>query len=153
MIDGEARQIIERFPLGFVATVTAEGLPRVSPKGTFVITGPAEVSFAHIRSPGTLANLAQRPEVEVNFFDPFLRKAVRLRGTASVAEKGSGGFGALIGTFEDLHPTLAARIRALVRIAVSDLSLVTTPPYDDGVTEAEMIALYKAKFAGFYPDA
>ncbi|MYI69531.1 MAG: pyridoxamine 5'-phosphate oxidase family protein, partial [Boseongicola sp. SB0673_bin_14] len=28
---------------------------------------------------------------------------------------------------------------------------LATPPYDDGVTEDEMIALYKSRFAELYP--
>ncbi|MFT6945448.1 MAG: hypothetical protein ACJAUW_002030, partial [Yoonia sp.] len=28
---------------------------------------------------------------------------------------------------------------------------IWTPPYDDGATEAEMIARYKAKFGALYP--
>ena len=37
IIPVSARQIIEQFPLGFVATVTKDGAPSVSPKGTFLV--------------------------------------------------------------------------------------------------------------------
>ncbi|MDC1052906.1 LysE family translocator [Planktomarina temperata] len=36
-------------------------------------------------------------------------------------------------------------------IKVSEVKPLSTPPYDDGVTEAEMIALYKEKYAKMYP--
>jgi hypothetical protein len=38
-----------------------------------------------------------------------------------------------------------------VVIQVSEVKPLSTPPYDDGVTEAEMIALYKEKYAEMYP--
>ncbi len=39
----------------------------------------------------------------------------------------------------------------IVRISAGEVRPLTTPPYDDGATEEEMIALYKAKFAEMYP--
>ena len=54
-----------------MATVTPEGRPAVSPKGTFLVLDDETIAFGHIRSPGTLANLARRPEAEVNFVDQW----------------------------------------------------------------------------------
>ncbi|MYK30737.1 MAG: pyridoxamine 5'-phosphate oxidase family protein, partial [Boseongicola sp. SB0670_bin_30] len=36
MLDAEAQRIIREFPLGVVATVTPDGEPAASPKGTFL---------------------------------------------------------------------------------------------------------------------
>ncbi len=145
-----ARDLIARFPLGFVATVTADGRPHLSPKGTFLVLDDATIAFGEIRSPGTLANLAHRPEAEVNFIDQWLRKGVRARGPARIVEPGAD-FDALIGRWRDVWGDLAARINVLVLISAEEVGIVTTPPYDDGATEAEMIALYKQKFAEIYP--
>ena len=78
MIPRPARDVIARPPLGFVATITPDGQPAVSPKGTFLVLDDATIGFGNIRSPGTLANLAARPGVEVCFVDPFTRKGARL---------------------------------------------------------------------------
>ena len=53
-IDDFAKTLIARFPLGFVATVTPEGRPHLSPKGTFLVLDDSTVAFAEIRSPDTL---------------------------------------------------------------------------------------------------
>ena len=145
-----AQSMIARFPLGFVATVTADGHPHLSPKGTFLVLDDTTIAFAEIRSPDTMANLAHQPMAEVNFVDQWLRKAVRVRGPVRVGETGAE-FDALIGKWREVWGDLADRINALVLISAQEVKTVTTPPYDDGVTEEEMVALYTEKFAAIYP--
>lgn len=151
MIDAAAKDLIARFPLGFVATVQPDGTPAVSPKGTFLVVDDTTLAFAHIRSPGTLRGLGHCAETEVNFIDVFRRKGLRVAGTAHVHERGGDGFGALLPRFEAVWPDLVPRMKALVQIDVRRVGTYTTPPYDDGATEDEMIAAYKAKFAEMFP--
>lgn len=151
MISAEIRALIEQFPLGFVATCQPGGTPAVSPKGTFLVLDDRRIAFAHIRSPGTLRGIAHQPAVEVNFIDVFRRKGARLAGKAEVVARGDAGFGTLEPRFAATWPDLAPRIKALVVIGVERASVMRTPPYDDGATEAEMIALYKARFAEMFP--
>ena len=151
MLTGEMITLIERFPLGMVATVRPEGGAAVSPKGTFRVISPTELAFAVIRSPGTVANIAEVPGVEVGFLDPFARKAVRARGVARTHRRGQPGYLHHFPAFEATWPDLAPRMSALVTIALSKVEMVWTPPYDDGATEAEMIDAYKAKYGDIYP--
>ena len=148
-LDEFAKTVITRFPLGFVATVTADGRPHLSPKGTFLVLDDQTVAFAEIRSPDTMANLAHHPMAEVNFVDQWLRKGVRVRGPVRVVPKGAE-FDALVARWREVWGDLADRVNALVLISAEEVSQITTPPYDDGVTEEEMIALYKAKFGAIY---
>ena len=60
--------------LGFVATVCPDGTPNLSPKGTTAVWDDDHLVFANIRSPGTLANLRQNANVELNVVDPFARR-------------------------------------------------------------------------------
>lgn len=145
-----AKDLIAKFPLGFVATVTSDGAPAVSPKGTFLVPDDDTIAFGEIRSPGTLANLAHRREAEVNFVDQWTRKGVRIRGAARIIETGEE-FDELIGKWRDVWGDLANRINVLVLISADEVRPLSTPPYDDGATEEEMIALYKAKYAEIYP--
>lgn len=71
MLTPDMTTLLATFPLGFVATVTPEGTPALSPKGTFIVLDHARIAFADIRSPATRRNLAANPAVEVNFIDPF----------------------------------------------------------------------------------
>jgi len=151
MINDHVRDTIDRFPLGFVATVTPGGRPAVSPKGTFLVLDDKTVAFGDIRSPGTVTNLTANPECEVNFVNILTRKGARLRGQARMLRRGTDAFEALIGRWHATWPDLADRIGTLVVIDVAAVKPLTTPPYDDGAAEEEMIAAYKAKLAGMYP--
>ncbi|MGI9354250.1 MAG: pyridoxamine 5'-phosphate oxidase family protein, partial [Rhizobiaceae bacterium] len=71
--------------------------------------------------------------------------------SVEVLERGSDGFAGFLPKWEASFPTLAWRFNAIVTIAAERVKLMTTPPYDDGATEDEMIAIYKAKFAEIYP--
>ena len=146
-----AKQVIERFPLGFVATVTKDGMPSVSPKGTFFVLDDETIAFGEIRSPGTMENLSNLPKAEVNFIDIWLRKGVRVFGPVEIVERGNSEFQALYPRWDSAFPALAPRINAIVKIRAEQVKPVITPPYDDGITEEEMIAIYKKKFAEIYP--
>ncbi len=146
-----AIRCIEMWRLGFVATVTPGGRPSVSPKGTFIVVDDETIAFGEIRSPQTVANLTVNPELEVNFVDQFIRKGVRIRGRAEFLRRGTEAFDALLPEFEALWGDLTQRMKMIVRIPVEEAKPLTTPPYDDGATEDEMIALYKQKFAEMYP--
>ena len=151
MLTAPMKDLIAAFPLGFVATVTPDGAPAVSPKGTFLVLDDDTVAFGDIRSPGTRRNLTANPAIEVNFIDPFKRKAVRVAGTAVLHPKGSEWFNVQHPIWLDVFGRLATRINSLVAIKIHSASEIWTPPYDDGATEAEMIATYKAKFGALYP--
>jgi predicted pyridoxine 5'-phosphate oxidase superfamily flavin-nucleotide-binding protein len=151
MIPASVQDLVTRWRLGFIATVLPDGRPNVSPKGTFLILNDRTLAFAEIRSPGTLAGIAHQPEVEVSFVDAFVRKGARLRGPATVHPRGTGKFDALLPPFAAEWPTLLHRMNALVTIAVTEVRPLSTPPYDDGATEEDMIALYRAKFGAMYP--
>ena len=152
MLNDFAKQIIERFPLGYVATVTEDGMPSLSPKGTFFVLDDETIAFGEIRSPGTMKNLKHLAKAEVNFADIWLRKAVRVFGTVEIVERGTDAFNALYPRWEEAFPALAPRVNAIVKIKAERVKPITTPPYDDGVTEEEMIAVYTKKWAEIYPN-
>ena len=94
MLTDEMRRIARDHPLGIVATVNADGTPNVSPKGTMVVLDHETVVFGEIASPGTLANIAARPAMEVNFVDVLARGGFRASGTAEALPPGSVAFNA-----------------------------------------------------------
>jgi predicted pyridoxine 5'-phosphate oxidase superfamily flavin-nucleotide-binding protein len=85
----DMKRVVEEQRLGFVATVCPDGTPNLSPKGTTAVWDDDHLVFANIRSPGTLANLRQNANVEVNVVDPFRRKGYRFKGLGSVLESGA----------------------------------------------------------------
>ena len=151
MIPKQTQQLITRWRLGHIATVTPGGRPSVSPKGTFLVVDDNTIAFGEIRSPQTVSNLTHNPECEVNFVDAFTRSGARLRGTAQMIRPETPDFDTLIPRFREVWDELCDRMTLIVKINVREVKPLTTPLYDDGVTEAELIALYKAKYAEIYP--
>jgi uncharacterized protein len=53
------QRVVSEQRLGFVATVTPDGRPNVSPKGTIKVWDDERLFLADIASPGPVANLAE----------------------------------------------------------------------------------------------
>ncbi len=139
------KALIRDHTLGFVATVNDDGTPNLSPKGTMAVIDDATIGFGEMRSPGTLANIAKRPAVELNFVDVFARKGFRFKGSAVFHRKGTAEYAKLLPTFArwaDLHD----RFNGIVAVAVERALPIVSPAYDRGLTEAELKAKFKAHF-------
>ena len=145
MLTPEMLSIIKVHPLGFVASLNADGTPNLSPKGTFLALDDTHVAFGHIRSPRTVANLKRNPVLEICFLDVLARKSVKVRGSAEIIERDSEGGRALDRAFE-AWGEYAPLIKAYVRVTVTSAALITSPGYDIGHTAEELRAQYKAKY-------
>ena len=150
MLTEDMKRIIREQPLGYVATVGADGAPRVAPKATFVVVDDTTIAYGDIRSPGTNRNLRTEPRVEVNFIDPFVRKGYRFAGTATVTERGEAAFDALFAHFK--HSALASRMRAIVAIKVARALPLSSPVYDDGRAEADVRRGWVTRFRKLQPN-
>src|SRR5579864_858075 len=84
----EAKRVVEEQRLAYVATVSPDGTPNVSPKGTTAVWDDDHLVFADICSPGTIANLAANPAIEINVVDPLVRKGYRFKGVAVILREG-----------------------------------------------------------------
>ena len=135
--------LIEHQRLGFVATVSGDGTPNLSPKGTFVVVDERTLAFGDIRSPNTIRNIAQRPDVEINFVDPLARRGVRIRGAAIAYARGTPQHERLLPRFA-AWPTLLDRIRHVVLVDLRLAVEITSPAYDVGATEQELREYWKA---------
>jgi len=60
MITPEIKDFLDLQKLGYVATVTSNGKPNISPKGTIIGWTSEVLAFADIRSPDTMKNLQER---------------------------------------------------------------------------------------------
>ena len=151
MLTSDMKRIVNEQRLGFVGTVSADGSPNVSPKGTFVVIDDEHIAFADIRSPGTMKNLRANPSVEVNFVDPFVRKGYRFKGTASIAEPESDIFVSCWPLFER-YGALCDKINVIVMINVTRALPVITPAYDIGSTEDDLRRSWTSHFRKLQPN-
>jgi predicted pyridoxine 5'-phosphate oxidase superfamily flavin-nucleotide-binding protein len=138
MLDADMQQVVETQRLGFVASVSADGTPNLSPKGTLAVWDDEHLVFAHIHSAQTVANIEDgNAVVEVNVVDPILRKGYRFRGPATVHRDGPS-YDAGTRFYRERSGLATDRIRAIVLIRVDHAAAVISPAYDDGTSEREI---------------
>jgi uncharacterized protein len=136
ILTADMKRVVEAQRLGFFATVCADGTPNVSPKGTTAVWDDDHLIFANIRSPGTLANLRQNPNIEVNVVDPIVRKGYRFKGVASVLDSGTLHDQTM--AFYKARGAPMEVVREVVLIRVHSAQPVTSPAYDLGLSEDEI---------------
>jgi uncharacterized protein len=132
----EMKRVVEEQHLGFVATVCPDGTPNLSPKGTTAVWDDDHLVFANIRSPGTLANLRQNANVEINVIDPFLRKGFRFKGVATILQSGEM-YERAIAFYRERGSRVSA-FREVVLVQVQRALPIDSPAYDFGFTEDQV---------------
>ncbi len=144
LLTDDMKRVVGEQRLGFVATVCPDGTPNLSPKGTVAVWDDDHLVFANIRSPGTLVNLRQNANVEVNVVDPFLRKGYRFKGIASVLESGAL-YDKSIALYKERGSRVSA-IREVVMVRVQSAQPIDSPAYDLGLTEDEVRGQWERYF-------
>lgn len=147
MITPEIAAFVHQQRLGFHATVSADGTPNLSPKGTTAVYDPEHLMFAELRSPQTLANLEANPSIEVNMVDPIVRKGWRFRGNAEVRRDPETRERALEIYEREGYTVYPERIGAIVLIRVESVRELTSPAYDDGSSEQEVAGWWAERYA------
>lgn len=145
-ISDEIKNFLERQKLGFVATISPDNTPNVSPKGTILAWDDEHLIFADIKSPQTISNLENNPSVELNVIDPILRKGYRFKGKGMIL-KDNEEFSKILKFYEEKG--IKSKINAVVMIKVNTLSEVTSPLYDLGFSEEEIKEKWKKHYLSF----
>lgn len=138
ILNADMKRVIAEQRLGFVATVCPDGTPNLSPKGTTSVWDDDHLVFANIHSPGTLANLRQNSNVEINVVDVVLRKGYRFKGIASILD--SGPVYDRIVHFYRGRRGVVSEIQEVVLVRVRIAEPVYSPAYDRGASEEEVRA-------------
>jgi hypothetical protein len=128
MLTPDMRAVIDAVHLCFAATVTPDGQPNLSPKGTIGIWDDDRLYFLDIASPGTVANLAHSPRMEINVVEPLSRRGYRFAGTATLHPVGSGIYDeAIRRLYGDAAPTYP--VNAVVLLSVERAAPLLSPAY------------------------
>lgn len=143
----QMRRIVRDYNAAAVATVNADGTPSVSPKATFVVIDERCIAYGNIRSPGTSANLRERPAVEVNFIDLLARVALRVRGRATLVARDSVEAESLRPHFEAQWAPYIEHMSEFVCIDIDAAQLITSPAYDLGLRREDLVQANLAKLA------
>ena len=131
------RALIQAAHLGFAATVTPDGRPNLSPKGTVRVWDDGHLFFLEIASPGTRANLGHSPWIEINVVEQLSRRGYRFAGRASVHDPGSDVYAEGVRrVYGDALP--ADPPPGVVLVAVERAAPLLSPAYWRGLDETAL---------------
>ncbi len=143
VISSEIKSFLNSQKLGYVATVSPDGKPNISPKGTIISWTSDLLAFANIRSPDTMSNLKINSAMEINVIDPLSRKGYLFIGTGKII-KDSPLFDEIVTYYR--NSGIQSPINSVVLVTVSSVSEVISPLYDLGKSESEIKLRWKKYF-------
>lgn len=143
LVSGKIKEFLDSQKLGYVATVSEDSSPNLSPKGTIIGWDSDTLAFADIRSPDTIRNLKKNPYVEINVIDPLLRKGFLFKGQSRIIKNGQL-YDEILNHYR--KKGIKSQINAIVLVDISDIKEVTSPLYDLGASEDEIKSKWKKHF-------
>jgi uncharacterized protein len=142
----DMKQAIPAIRLCFVATVSSDGKPNLSAKGSLCVWDDDHLLFADIASPQTMKNLSSNPYVEINTVDQIGRPGFRFKGTAEILHEGE----VFVFLVNDIHAREGSNVpvKAAVRVRVLEARPLVSPAYflAKGVTEVEVRSVWRARY-------
>ncbi len=111
----EVKKAVAECGPALVATASKSGRPNVSAKGSLRVLDDEHLVFADVRSPRTIANIRENPQVGIICLNPSTRKGCRIWGKAEVMSSGE--------LFDKVAKEFAARntkVNNVVKIAVDE---------------------------------
>ena len=123
----EINAAVEKSVLCWLATVSSDGTPNVSPKEMFTTFGDL-IIIANIASPQTIQNIKEQSRVCLSFIDILVQKGYQLKGEAEIVTKDEPGFPemekVLLKMTEELFP-----FRSITCITVESAKAIVAPRY------------------------
>jgi predicted pyridoxine 5'-phosphate oxidase superfamily flavin-nucleotide-binding protein len=144
MLTSDMRAVIDAAHLCFAATVTPEGRPNVSPKGTIRVWDDARLFFLDIASPGTRANLTHSPWMEINVVDQLSRRGYRFYGRAELHAKDSNVYVEAMHRLGGALPPTSS-VEAVVLLTIERVSPLLSPAYWWGEDETSLRRAWRAR--------
>ena len=128
LITSEVAESIDSSVLCWLATVSRDGVPNVSPKEAFLHDGQGRILIANIASPVTVRNIDYERRVCVSFVNAFVQKGYKVSGMATNLEPGDSSFDAayrlLIKAIGDTFP-----IHSIIMIEPTAVAEIIAPSY------------------------
>lgn len=80
----EVKASIDKSVLCWLATISGDDFPNVSPKEIFQYYDTDKIIVANIASPQTVKNIQQNKNVCISFIDILVQKGYQVKGTAEI---------------------------------------------------------------------
>ncbi|GAB4511112.1 MAG: pyridoxamine 5'-phosphate oxidase family protein [Allomuricauda sp.] len=140
-LNTEIIKYIDGSILCWLATVSSDGVPNVSPKEIFDHQGENTIIVANIASPQTVKNIQQNENVCISFIDVLVQKGFQLKGKAKVIDSSDS-------RFLEMEKVLLKKtggnfpFKTITVISIDQAKQIIAPKYVlyPNTTEAEQIA-------------
>ena len=142
-ITEEIKNFVNFQKLGYVATISADNTPNLSPKGTIIALDELHLAFADIHSPQTVENMKHNSSIEINVVDPFRRRGYRFKGIAEIISSGKK-FNEMISYYKESG--VKSSIKSIILVKIEKMSEVLSPLYDLGYTDEELKTKWKEHY-------
>ncbi len=86
-LTNEIKNAVDNSVLSWLATVSVNNIPNVSPKEIFTYFGEDKIILANIASPQTVKNIKTNEQVCISFIDILVQKGFQIKGKASIINK------------------------------------------------------------------
>ena len=136
ILDDDVRAVVDSAHLVFAATVTPDGEPNLSPKGTIRVWDDRHLFFLDIASPHTRANLERNPKIELNVVEHLSRRGYRFFGTATLHRDDDVAREAMRRVFAEERAPYP--VNCVVLVAVERMDSLVSPGYLHVSSEREM---------------
>jgi hypothetical protein len=146
VLTADMRAVINSARLCFAATVTADGRPNLSPKGTIREWDDTHLFFLDIASPNTRENLARSPWMELNVVDHLSRRGYRFSGQATVHLNGTAVYDEAMRRVlgDDNAPW---PVHAVILLAIDEAAPLLSPAYWTSDDETAIREMWKERRA------
>lgn len=111
----EVQKAVAEIKPSLVATAGKGGRPNVSPKGSLRVLDDEHLVFVDVRSPNTVANLRENPQVAVLCLDTPTRSGCRVVGRAEIIDAGP-----LFDKFTQEYTARGMTVKHVVKVAVDE---------------------------------
>lgn len=122
------REETEGAVLCWLATVSAEGVPNVSPKEMFCLHGSNALAIADIASPVSVRNIRGNPHVCISYVDIFRQRGFKLVGKARIISPQDSDFDTYAAPLVE-KACGAFKIRHIILVNVERISRIRAPSY------------------------
>lgn len=127
-INDTVRTDIENSVLCWLATVSADGKPNVSPKEMFAAYGDDCLVIGNIASPNSIANIRENTSVCVSFVDVFRQKGFKIEGEATIIAPDDPQY-AVVGKDILVMAGESYPIKHVIKIQIDRISRIWAPSY------------------------
>lgn len=140
MLTPEIKKSVDKSVLCWLATVSKDLVPNVSPKEIFQYYGTDQIIVANIASPQTIKNIKENENVCISFLDILVQKGFQLKGTAKLIDSADSDYlemeKVLLKMTEGKFP-----FKTIIKITVQKVKPILAPRYIfyPETTEAEQI--------------